>query len=542
MWGLSRLGKFWLWAACGLLSGAESKWIQGHLGAVEIYSDGGSKAALEKAGTFEEFRFALGTLVGNADLQSTPPFRILALKNPSASAGLVRGRDRMEISLSADDPIPEAVFREATKLMLQHNVARLPDEIESGLVEFFSTIEVHGVRVSWGAPPAKRTRDWARIQLLATKPEYYGKFKVLMFNLRNGVADAPAYRNSIGKTKAEFEAELDAYLQAGVFLPSDGPSRPLNAQREVPIKPLEAADAELALADLLNADSRGKYEQMLKSRRYSTEANEGLALMALRDNDAGAARQYLKNATDAGSKNGAIWLAYALQEDDRVKSNEALDQALDLDSNLAEAHYEKGFRRHIEKELKRATVLEPRVAKYWDALAQVYLDDNRFAEAGRAWRAAEQAAVEPAERARMHNSLAAISTEKLDFSDSERKRTADEKAMDLQRVKDKAAVDLHKAEARINKAQGGSLEGVPVVAWEDAQTVALAGLLKQVDCLGKKTRASIETGEHLVVKLSVTDRRGLICGPQKGRAVTLEYYLKPDAELGTSGEIAVIPR
>src|SRR3981189_1948167 len=217
MRGLLRACTISILTACRLHAAAETKWVQSHLGPMEIYSDESNRAASGKLGTLDEFRFALGTLVCKPELQTHPPIRLRVARNRPPGVGtIVAGRDRLIIPLSADAPIPAAVFRAATKILLDKNVARLPDEIERGLVEFFSTIEVHGVRVSWGAPPAERTRDWAGIQMLATRPESYGKFKVLMFNLLNGAADAPAYRNSIGKTKAEFESELDAYLKAGV--------------------------------------------------------------------------------------------------------------------------------------------------------------------------------------------------------------------------------------------------------------------------------------------------------------------------------------
>jgi tetratricopeptide (TPR) repeat protein len=266
----------------------------------------------------------------------------------------------------------------------------------------------------------------------------------------------------------------------------------------------------------------------------------------MRENDAAAARTYLVNAIESKSHNGAIWLAYALQEDNRMQSNEALDQALDLDNDLAEAHYEKGVRRHILAQLKTATNQEPRVAKYWNALAQVYLDDNQFPEAGRAWRSAERAATDPAEKAKMHESWQLIEKEKLDYSDSEKKRIADEKASDLEKVKKQALAELHASEARINKSLGSpavDVKTVPVVPWDEAQPITVTGVLKTVECMGRQTKVSIETehdGDHLILKLLVLDRKGLACGAQKPKQVTVEYYPKPDAKTGTAGEVAAI--
>ncbi len=534
--------RIWLLFVLPTITCAETKWIQSRSGPIEVYSDAGSKQALEKLGIFEQFRFALGTLVGKPDLVVDPPIRLLILKSPASPAAMISGRDRTAIPLAAESPIPPTIFREATRYLLEHNVARLPDETERALETFFSTIDVHGVHVQWGAPPpaAERTREWARIQLLATNPEYYGKLKIVMFNLQKGIADDPAYRNAIGKTKKEFDDELDAYLKAGQFGASTGPDRPMNALRDFPVKPLDSADADLAMADLLNEGSRAAYQRMLSDKRRSSDANEGLAMLALRDKDEEGAMKYLTAAVDAGTNNARIWLAYAKLEPDRPKSNEAIDQALHLDSKLAEAHYIKGERRHNLDELKTATTLEPRRPEYWNAMAEVYLDDNKFPEAAKAYRAAEQASLDPVEKERMHTAWSKIEGEKLDYQDSEMKRAKNEKQQDIDRVKAKSLAELHAAEAKVNRAQGG-LAGPPPIAWDEAHGISLEGMLERVECLGKQTRVSIETTEHIVMKLMVVDRADLACGTQKTpRKVNVEYFPKADPETGTAGSINAI--
>ena len=224
---------------------------------------------------------------------------------------MIHGRDCIAIPIAADQPIPPSVLRDATRLLLEQNVARLAPEIEKGLEDFFSTVEVRGARVVWGAPPPapERTLEWARIELLATKPEYYGKLRILLFNLQNGIADEPAYRNAIGKSRKEFDIELEAYFKAGVFTSSDGPGRAFSAQRDVPVKSLDSSDVQLAMADLLNSDSRAEYERIIQGKRHFAEANEGLALLALRDKDEKAALHYLSEATGAGSTSPSAWLA-----------------------------------------------------------------------------------------------------------------------------------------------------------------------------------------------------------------------------------------
>jgi hypothetical protein len=525
------------------LLAADSKWIQGRSGPVEFYSDAGSKIALEKLGYFEQFRFALGTLVGKPDLNAEPPIRLLVMKNATLPSAMMPGRDRIAIPMNADRPIPPSVFKAATKLFLEQNVPRLPQEIEKGLEDFFSTVDVKGAHVVWGAPPpaSERNLDWARIQLLATKPEYYGKLRILMFNLQKGIADEPAYRNAIGKSRKEFDAELEAYFKAGVFNSSDGPGRAFSAQRDVPVKALDSYDVDLAMADLLNGDSRAAYQRLIDNKRRIGAASEGLALLALRDHDEAAALTYLKASTEADSKSPAAWLAYAKLETDRPLSNEAIEHALDLDPKLAEAHYMIGDRKHDLEELKKATSLNPRRWEYWNALGDVYLDNNKFPEAAKAYRAAEQAAADPKDQERMRKAWSRIEGEKLDYQDSEKRRVSDDQREELERLKAKALADLHSSEARINKRLGGSTPD-KVVSWEEAGLpVMLEGALRQVDCLGKDTTVVIEGPEKKMFKLLLKDRGKLSCGAQDGRHVSVEYTPKPDAKLGTLGELSGIP-
>jgi tetratricopeptide (TPR) repeat protein len=208
---------------------------------------------------------------------------------------------------------------------------------------------------------------------------------------------------------------------------------------------------------------------------------------------------------------------------------------------LAEAHYLKGDRKHDLEELKKATALDPRKAEYWNALAEVYLDGNQFPEAAKAYRAAEQAAADPAEKERMRKAWSRIETEKLDYQDSEKRRVTDDQQQEIQRLKDKAISDLHASEAKINKRLGGTTPET-VVPWVEAgEPIMLEGMLKQVDCIGKQTRVVIEGPDKQAVKLSLKDRGNLACGAQEARFVSVQYTPKPDAKLGTAGELAVLP-
>jgi tetratricopeptide (TPR) repeat protein len=315
----------------------------------------------------------------------------------------------------------------------------------------------------------------------------------------------------------------------------------MNAQRDLPVKPLDASDIQLATADLLNGDSRGEYERMIEQKKHFAEANEGLAILALRDHDEKAALKYLISATDANSTSAAAWVAYAKLETDRPRSNDALEHALELDPKMAEAHYLLGDRKHDLDELKKATTLNPRRWEYWNSLGDVYLDNNQFPEAAKAYRAAEQAAADPNDRERMRKAWSRIEGEKLDYQDSEKRRVADDERAENDRLKAKALAELHASEAKINGRLGGAKPD-KVVSWEEAGLpVMLEGMLRQVDCSGKDTVVSIEGPNRQMFKLVLKERGKLACGKQEDRHVSVEYTPKADAKLGTVGEVAAIP-
>src|SRR5262249_12909030 len=139
-----------------------------------------------------------------------------------------------------------------------------------------------------------------------------------------------------------------------------------------------------------------------------------------------------------------------------------------------------------------ATERAPRESSYWKALAECYLADHNYAEASKAWRGGEQAAIDPAERQRMHEARMAIEQQRLDYEEAEKRRQAEEEARDLDRLKAQARAEVHALEAKANA--NGPKHDPNAVPWWNGPTpsATLTGALKQVDCLGKQARLVIE--------------------------------------------------
>src|SRR4029077_6931841 len=125
--------------------------------------------------------------------------------------------DRYNIVLGEKSPVTPEIYTELAKLFLKSNTKQMPAAFERGLISFFSTFEVNGIRITAGKPPAKPDLDWARIHLMVADPDYYGKIPVLLSTLRHGGAEDPAYRNAFGKPAAEVEAAARKHFAAGNF-------------------------------------------------------------------------------------------------------------------------------------------------------------------------------------------------------------------------------------------------------------------------------------------------------------------------------------
>jgi len=540
------------------LLAADDHWVKFTRGPLEVMTDAGARSGRETMVRFEQFRAALGQIVGEDDLQAPLPLRIFVFRNANgwtSAAPLTEGRDHFCIVLGEKSAVTPEIYSALTRLFLKSNTAQMPPAFERGLVAFFSTFEVSGIRITAGKPPAHPDLDWARIHLMVADPDYYGKIRVLLYNLRHGVADDPAYRNAFGKSAAEVEAAAKQHFAAGNFQTTRLPSRPM-AEGDFPERQVSATEIGLARGDLLvGAPSAAEYRKLLAGHEKVAEAEEGLGLIALAEHRTAEAREDLEAAVEAHSTSARCYIEYAKLEPDRDKAEDALLKAAGINPKLAEPFALMAARdtdpRKRLMHWKSATERDPRNTAYWKALAETLLDENNYGEAAKAWRSGEQAATDPAERERMHQARMSIEQQRLDHEDAEKRREAEEKAREIDRLKTEARADLHKAEAKYS-------DGTPVgadkpVPWWDGPKPegSVSGNLKQVDCLPRQqARLYIEDAAHKIVKLLVADPAKVVyagngevslgCGVQKARRVTVAYFPKANARLATAGEVATI--
>ena len=541
---------------------AADHWTKFIAGPFQVYTDAGTKPGRETLVRFEEFRHALGEVVGEPNLQTQLPVRILLFRNSqgwTTAEPVSEGRASYNIVLNekdmAKDASSPAVYAVLTRLFLESNTARMPPAFEHGLVEFFSTFAIKDIHITVGAPPPGADLDWARVHMLVTDPDYFGKLRVLLYNLRKGAAEDPAYRNAFGKSAAEVEALAKQRFAEHDIRTSSISSLPM-AERDFPEREVSDGDARLARADLLaGAKSAAEYEALIRDGLHTADAEEGLGLIALREHRLAEAKTHFADAMRDGSTSARCYIEYARLETDNAKASTALLKAAGINPKLDEPFAMLAARdTDPEKRLahwKLAAERNPRNPDYWQHLAEAYVADRNYDGAAKAWTSAEQSATDPAIRAQMHESRMAIEQQRLDYEEAEKRRKAEEEARDIARLKDEARAQVHAAEQKYSN--GKSAEDTKAVPWwDDPKTPAkAAGTLSRVDCLtGSQARLTIVTDDHKTVKLLVPDATKLSiagkgelsfrCGAQAPRRVVVGYTPKVNARLATSGEAATI--
>jgi hypothetical protein len=517
-------------ALCFILLAAPAfadRWIEYRIGPFHVISNAGDKAAREKLNQMEQLRYVLGTQLGKVGmgkngLETVWPIDLMLFSNQreylahSPGKPFIEGGSATLSAWSGDTPLPREWLRALARMLIDENAARMPDSIETALCDLFSTIQVTNTHVKLGAPlpagelPPDRLRAWAKMQMLATLPDYSGKLRVYLNNIQQSGDEGVAVRNAFDLTSAKLDTILDAYVKAGKFEAAPVAGEALDPNRDFPEKPVEKAVVDGLLAELAAG-----------GKDFPPDSPRGLL-----------------------AKNTRASLELAIKANPKWAEPRAKLAAIETSS--------------IEKmkELKAAATLDPRNASYWQALAeaQAYADD--YENAAKSWSLAEHAAADEAERARIHIAKMALDAARMDFSEAEKKRRAEEAARDLERVKAAAAAEVHAAEAaanaRLNAGRGAYQK--PIEWWDDPKGTKVEGKLIRVECLNGPLRLTIQKDGGASVKVLVRDLKKLTvngvdgvpeakfgCGVAKpARKIRLTYEAKPDAKLGTLGDVLVV--
>ncbi len=199
-----------------------ASWIEYRIGPFRVVSDAGDKSSRDRLNEMEQLRHVLGVMLGKdslgvggpqqSQIETIWPIHVVLFSStkeygPHAlSQPFIEGGSAMLSAWTADVPMPRDWLRALTRALIDQNAGRMPESVETALCDLFSTIKVNGTKVMLGAPlpagelPPDRLRAWAKMQLIATNPDFSGKARVYLNNLQGGGDLLLATRNAFGLT------------------------------------------------------------------------------------------------------------------------------------------------------------------------------------------------------------------------------------------------------------------------------------------------------------------------------------------------------
>jgi hypothetical protein len=201
-------------------------------------------------------------------------------------------------------------------------------------------------------------------------------------------------------------------------------------------------------------------------------------------------------------------------------------------------------------EWKQAVALAPRRYDWLADYAQVCLSLKQYAEAGRAWVAAAQAAPNPQLREQYLTARGQIETQRLAQEDEERRQQQAEREAELNRLKAQARAEVAQIEAKANSNPLSKAEEEKAVEWFDTgEEQKVTGAVVRVVC-GKQSRLELRENDGTIGRFIIGDisqvrddaaHFSLSCGVQKPRQVTVSFKPSKDAKRsGVAGTVTAI--
>ncbi len=398
----------WAWSLLAILAAATpaaAAWEETKSGPFVVISERGDRQARETLAQLEQFRGALGQAVGKTELKTVWPVTVVVDRGTAADAFLGMGRDGWIAFWPDKGRPPAAWFRQLALLLLEDNLpGQMTLDFETALADAYSTLQIDGSRLTFGAPPPKeaRTWQWALIHELTVSEEYCGRIRVLMSNLANGGDFDPSLRNAFQKTRAEIEKDAQVWAQRSQFETATWTGFGINPDRfrMLPSLPsrVRLIPGDLALARGKYAEAVAAYEKA-QLERAATAGDEGLGLALAglgRKDDALKSLRAVAADETAGAR-GLLELAKIEpgKEEARLAAERAAAKKPDwAEPYIVGAAQEAGPVRRAYL-LKKAVELAPRRVELWEQLAAAQTDAKQFDEASKSWRAAVRATRRP---------------------------------------------------------------------------------------------------------------------------------------------------
>ena len=499
-------------------------------------------------------------------LRAARDFRIL--RPAESSTGFFQGGSQRDyiVALDAGSRTWRVVSHEYVHAVLNHSSVSLPRWFEEGTAEFYSTLEMEESRLLIGKPISEHlhllrgaawipadvlfsvdrnspyynesgktgvfyAQSWALAHMLNISSRYRGMMPAFAALLDDGLPGEAAFEKAFGRTPADAIEDLRAYLAGGNLpvlaagAPPDEEVR-IGTARDLPEMQSALIRAELMIDTGKKAAAEEIYRHLERQHPGAPEVEAGLGALALSRGNYGEARQRLERAISRGSGDPQSYFEYAMllrqNGGERSRIDESLRTAIRLNPNFAEAHLVLGTSLSAENRyrdavphLREAAAILPRQAKIWHALTLAYHHLGETAAARRAAYRALQAATSEQEVEMAHAALRLV----------EAKPEPQPAARDPVRTPE---------------------------GWQPRQGDSrVDGMLVRIDCLDEAARFWVRAdrrtlslyvrkpGEVLLGNLSSMTFE-FRCGPQKPRAITVDYTVRADEKLGTDGDVVAL--
>jgi Tfp pilus assembly protein PilF len=388
---------------------SSASWLRVSSPSTILYADAGEHTARTVLKRFETLH-RIFRLSYSADTSS--PLRVFIFLsphdfekyrvNPNTDAFYSFDQDDECIILQERASLQRVASHEYMHMVIHHSLPPVPNWLDEGLAEFYSTISVDGAKVHVGETiPAhldqllhekwigaedlalgSRTdgrifyaESWALVHMLSLSPKWKDGMPEFVKLLAQGRDQDEAFQQAFGKSMDDAIAALRLYLRQ----PRDTtvPAPPPDSAENYESTRLTPIEATLNLAGLAmycdNPDlGRSLYLNAAKENPDSPAAVAGLGQLALAENRKTDAQHQFEQAIAMGYRDASTYFELAML----TNNNALLEKALEVDPKFAQAHFVLGVRSTDSgnlalaiEHLRQATTLEPRRFSNWHALA-----------------------------------------------------------------------------------------------------------------------------------------------------------------------------
>jgi len=324
-------------------------------------------------------------------------------------------------------------LHEFTHSLLNRSTIQLPQWLEEGLAEFFSTLRVDKQHVVIGTAipehisnlklldflpegdlvkanrrsiheegPVLAARfyatGWALVHMLYLSPKFAPYMPAFVEAIDSAkVSPERAFEDAFGMTIGKALGEAQAYIRqpllpsGRIARPNDDPESPIAEAQAVDAVEIARVQAELLLDSGRRDEAAIKYRAIAKTKSPASIAAQ--AFWSLSENDIPAATRFFEKALENPQADARLVFEYAmlLRESgtaSRARVSELLERTIRLNPLHPEAHFLLGIRATDEKRfieaverLREAVAVLPRQSSFWHALGFAYSKTGNQAEA-----------------------------------------------------------------------------------------------------------------------------------------------------------------